>query len=129
MDFFLGNPAQQAVFQLMLHAYNSARLTGDERVLDLAEWLAQSDNLHLIQWFGRSGAEAEVSAYFTPQEWWSLGAERIVREIQAVYTNFVHALGAEPHRSRRTSVDPLEPEVAALTQTITGGLRGGARRA
>jgi alpha-amylase len=60
MDFFLGNPAQQAVIQLMVHAYNAARLTGDERVIDLAEWLAQLDNLHLIQWFGRSGPEAEV---------------------------------------------------------------------
>lgn len=53
-----------------------------------AEVLAQSDNLHLIQWVGRHGSEAEVSAYFTPQEWWSLGPERIVWEIQQVYKNF-----------------------------------------
>jgi alpha-amylase len=128
MDFFLGNLAQQAVFQLMLHAYNTARLTGDERLVDLAEWLAQSDNLHLIQWFGRSGAEAEVSAYFTPREWWSLGADRIVSEIQEVYKNFVRALGApRPPPGRRFSVlEPLEPEVAALTRPLASG--GGRRR-
>lgn len=131
MDFFLGNPAQQAVFQLMLHAYNTARLTGDERVIDLAEWLAQSDNLHLIQWSGRSGAEAEVSAYFTPREWWSLGPERIVWEIQEVYKNFVRALGAGPARRRRPApaLDPLEPEVAPLTRTVARLVRGGARSA
>ncbi len=115
MEFFLGNPAQQAVFQLMLHAYNAARLTGDARLADLAEWLAQSDNLHLIQWFGRSGAEAEVSAYFTPHEWWSLGPDRIVWEIQQVYKNFILALGARPPRRRRAS-PPLAPEVAALVR-------------
>jgi len=92
MDFFLGNVAQQAVFQLMLHAYNKAKLTGDPALIDLALWLAQSDNLHLIQWYGRSGSEAEVSAYFTPREWWNLGGERIIWEIQQVYKNFIDAL-------------------------------------
>jgi alpha-amylase len=96
LDFFLGNPAQQAVFQLMLHAYNKARLTGDAGLVDLALWLMQSDNLHVIQWYGRSGSEAEVSAYFTPREWWALGPDRIVREIQAVYAHFIRALGAQP---------------------------------
>jgi alpha-amylase len=114
MDFFFGNPAQRAVFQLMLHAYNAARLTGDERVIDLAEWLAQSDNLHLIQWFGRSGPEAEVSAYFTPREWWDLGRERIVSEIQQVYENFVRATGTAPASSSSPSPrnrPPLAPFV------------------
>ena len=82
----------------------------------------QSDNLHLIQWFGRSGAEAEVSAYFTPGEWWSLGPEQIVREMQAVYENFIRALGRAPARRRRraTALAPLEPEVAALTRPVAG---------
>ncbi len=92
MEFFLGNAAQQAVFQLMLHAYNKALLTRNRRLLDLALWLIQSDNLHLIQWFGRSGSEAEVSAYFTPQEWWRLGPSGIVWEMQQVYKNFIRAL-------------------------------------
>ncbi len=93
MEFFLGNPAQQAVFQLMLQAYNLALLTRDPRLIDLALWLSQSDNLHLIQWFGRSGSEAEVSAYFTPREWWNLGPSGIIWEMQQVYKNFIRALG------------------------------------
>ena len=94
MEFFLGNVAQQAVFQLMLLAYNKALLTKNKQLIDIAIWLLQSDNLHLIQWFGRYGAEAEVSAYFTPQEWWQLGPNGIVWEIQQVYKNFIHALDA-----------------------------------
>jgi alpha-amylase len=92
MEFFLGNEAQQGLFRLMHHAYSKARLTGDPRLVEIAKWLLQSDNLHLIQWFGRWGPEAEVSAYFTPDEWWELGALGIVREQQRVYINFIRAL-------------------------------------
>ncbi|HEY8475809.1 MAG TPA: glycoside hydrolase family 57 protein [Chloroflexota bacterium] len=94
MEFFLGNAAQQAIFQLMLHAYNKARLTRNRELVDLALWLAQSDNLHLIQWFQRFGSEAEVSAYFTPREWWELGPLGIIWELQQVYKNFIDALDA-----------------------------------
>jgi alpha-amylase len=94
VEFFLGNSAQQAVFQLMHHAYNKARLTDRPELIDLALWLLQSDNLHLIQWFGRVGQEAEVSAYFTPREWWSLGPVGIITELQQVYKNFIRALDA-----------------------------------
>jgi len=92
MEFFLGNSAQQGLFRLMHHAYSKARLTGDPRLIEIARWLLQSDNLHLIQWFGRSGPAAEVSAYFTPDEWWELGAHGIIREQQRVYLNFIRAL-------------------------------------
>jgi alpha-amylase len=92
MEFFLGNSAQQGVFRLMHHAYSKARLTGDPRFVEMAKWLLQSDNLHLIQWFTRWGPEAEVSAYFTPDEWWELGALGILREQQRVYVNFIRAL-------------------------------------
>ena len=92
MEFFLGNPAQQGLFRLMHHAYSKARLTDDPRLVEIARWLLQSDNLHLIQWFGRSGSDAEVSAYFTPDEWWELGAMGILREQQRVYINFIRAL-------------------------------------
>jgi alpha-amylase len=92
MEFFLGNSAQQGLFRLMHHAYSKARLTGDPRLIEIARWLLQSDNLHLIQWFGRSGSAAEVSAYFTPDEWWELGAPGIIREQQRVYLNFIRAL-------------------------------------
>lgn len=92
MEFFLGNPAQQAVFLLMMEAYNKANLTRNRHIIDMALWLIQSDNLHLIQWFGRSGSDAEVSAYFTPKEWWNLGPSGIVWEMQQVYKNFIRAL-------------------------------------
>jgi alpha-amylase len=92
MEFFLGNSAQQGVFRLMHHAYSKARLTGDPRFIEIARWLLQSDNLHLIQWYGKSGPGAEVSAYFTPDEWWELGAHGIIREHQRVYLNFIRAL-------------------------------------
>lgn len=92
MEFFLGNQAQQGAFRLMHHAYSKARLTGDPTLIDTAKWLLQSDNLHLIQWFGRSGADADVSSYFTPDEWWELGGHGIIREHQRVYLNFIRSL-------------------------------------
>jgi alpha-amylase len=92
MEFFLGNDAQQAIYRLMHSVLNKAKLTGNATLLDTALWLLQSDNLHLIQWAGRSGSEAEVSAYFTPDEWWELGPDRILTEQQNVYKNFLHAM-------------------------------------
>ncbi len=92
MEFFLGNDAQQAILQLMIHVFSVARMTTDPELLDLALWLAQSDNLHLIQWFGRSGAEAEVSAYFTPREWWDIGGNNIIVNQQRVYENTLRAM-------------------------------------
>jgi alpha-amylase len=106
LDFFLGNPAQQTIFQLMLAAYNKALLTGDPEMIDIALWLAQSDNLHLIQWYGRQGSEAEVSAYFTPCEWWQLGPEGIIAEMQAVYRNFIQAL--DEHLAPSSPLDPAQ---------------------
>ena len=95
MEFFLGNDAQKTIFQLMGQVYNIAKLTENPDLLDLALWLAQSDNLHLIQWFGRSGPEAEVSSYFTPDEWWGLGSNGIIHEQQQVYINALYAI--EPY--------------------------------
>jgi len=112
MEFFLGNSAQQTIFQLMGHVYGMAKLTENPDLLDLAIWLAQSDNLHLIQWFGRSGSEAEVSSYFTPDEWWPLGPNGIIHEQQQVYINALHAM--EPYlparlirQARRTNGDKV----------------------
>jgi alpha-amylase len=94
MEFFLGNASQQAIFRLMHSVLNKAKLTRNRSLLDTALWMLQSDNLHLIQWAGRTGAEAEVSAYFTPDEWWGLGGDRILFEQQNVYKNFLRALDA-----------------------------------
>jgi alpha-amylase len=120
MEFFLGNAAQQAILQLMMHTFGVARLTGNPELLDLALWLAQSDNLHLIQWFGRYGPEAEVSAYFTPREWWDIGPSGIIVEQQRVYENVLRAMerylparGSSRHRSRR-HMEPLWATRAAI---------------
>jgi alpha-amylase len=115
LEFFLGNTAQQAIHMLMLQTYQKARLTGDPAWIDLAGWLAQSDNLHLIQWYGRSGSEAEVSAYFTPDEWWSLGPDGIIWELQQVYKNVIDALDAHlpsslPEQSLPTAAPLAPPE-------------------
>jgi alpha-amylase len=83
----------------MGYIYGMAKLTENPDLLDLAIWLAQSDNLHLIQWFGRSGPEAEVSSYFTPDEWWSLGPNGIIHEQQQVYLNALSAM--EPYLPAR----------------------------
>lgn len=99
MEFFMGNAAQDAIFRLMSYVYGAAKLTENPDLIDLAIWLAQSDNLHLIQWFGRTGSEAEVSAYFTPQEWWKLGANGVIHEQQQVYLNALHAM--EPYLPAR----------------------------
>lgn len=102
MEFFLGNAVQQSIFLLMHHAYNTAKLSGNEQFVDLARWLAQSDNLHLLQWWGcDGGSEASVSAYFTPQEWWAVGAQQIPIEIQKVYTNFINAVTANANEKHR----------------------------
>lgn len=91
-EFFLGNGPQRALFQLMTACYHKAQLTGNETLVDLALWLTQSDNLHLINWWGRWGSEAEVSVYFMPDEWWNLGVDGIIWEQQCVYKNFLSAL-------------------------------------
>jgi alpha-amylase len=129
MEFFLGNSAQQTILQLMGYVYGLAKLTENPDLLDLAIWLAQSDNLHLIQWFGRSGSEAEVSSYFTPDEWWPLGPNGIIYEQQQVYINTLHAM--EPYlptrlirqarrkstrRAPRRKNEPADPEVEYLTR-------------
>jgi len=99
MEFFLGNDAQKNIFQLMGQVYGIAKLTENPDLLDLAIWLAQSDNLHLIQWFGGSGPETEVSSYFTPDEWWPLGSNGIIHEQQQVYMNALYAI--EPYLPAR----------------------------
>ena len=92
LEFFLGNHAQRAVFRLMTAAYGSAQLTQDPKLIDLAHMLLQSDNLHWLQWVGKEGSEAEVSAYFTPNEWMWLGSDRLLWEHQRVYINFIDAI-------------------------------------
>lgn len=88
-EFFFGNAPQQRIFRLMHDAYHIAAMSGDPLVRAMGRWLTQSDHLHLLQWYGQMGSLAEVSAYFTPVEWWQLGAEGIVREMTHAYVAFI----------------------------------------
>ena len=129
LEFFLGNNAQRTLFDLMRYVYELAQLTENPDLLDLAAWLAQSDNLHMIQWFERGGSESEVSAHFTPREWWSLGNDGIISEQQKVYLNALYAM--EPYlpprlirQARRKSINkiprrksvPLAPDVSKMAR-------------
>ena len=125
MEFFMGNAAQQAIFQLMSHCYSVAQLTERADLVDLALWLLQSDNLHLIQWFGKTGMEAEVSAYFTPHEWWKLGDNTIIVEQQRVYQNALrameHYLPSRLNAAKPASAKPTKKK-AASTKVKRGEL-------
>lgn len=110
MGFFLGNPVQRRLFHLMRHAYQLCSLCEEPELLDIAMWLAQSDNLHLLQWYEHFGAEAEVSAYFTPDEWWRLGHGRLIEEIRLAYESFITAVSK---RLAARAVRPAPPLVEA----------------
>lgn len=115
-SFFFGNSAQFQILLLMHHAYNIARLSGDPKLIDIALWLCQSDNLHLLQWHGGlNSSEVEVSSYFTPGYWWSLGAQRIPCELQRVYEQFIacvsHRLG-----QKRPRLKLLEERLSSLEE-------------
>jgi alpha-amylase len=99
----------------MMQAHQKARLTNNPDLIEQALRLAQSDNLHLIQWHGRSGSEAEVSAYFTPREWWSLTPDGIIDEIQRVYKHFINAL--DDHLPIRAPLKGRPPERGQGTRT------------
>ena len=92
LDFFLGNDSQHVLFGLMMSAYGAAKLSEDENVIDIAHLLMQSDNLHWLQWIGQEGSDAEVSEYFTPMEWKSLGTDTFTNHHRQVYVNFINAI-------------------------------------
>ncbi len=128
MEFFLGNDAQKNIFQLMSYVYGMAKLTENPELVDLATWLSQSDNLHLIQWYGRSGPEAEVSAYFTPSEWWALGPDGVIHEQKQVYLNALRAI--EPYLPARIARQSEPQSVAykkSVERELTLALSNGAR--
>jgi len=127
MSFFLGNPIQQRLFHLMRHAYHLARLSGDAELLDIALWLCQSDNLHVLNFLGsamrwqmgceESSSEAEVAAYFTADEWWRLGQERLVQEVVKVYRTFIAAVS---EGLARRPVEPAEALAGAEEGEVLG---------
>src|SRR6202048_2220833 len=107
MDFFLGNEAQQGIFRLMHHIYNKAKLTKHPHLMDIAMWLLQSDNLHLIQWFSKNGSQAEVSAHLPPDEWWELGVCAASPPLPAVRRGRRRP-DAGPRRAAAVPEDPVE---------------------
>jgi len=126
MSFFLGNPVQQRLFHLMRHAYHLGVLSEDPELLDIALWLTQSDNLHLLQWYREFSAEAEVAAYFTPGEWWRLGPDRLLDELRQVYENFIAAVSER--LAARPPLPVLPPETASSGEPPARRLRRRAAR-
>ncbi len=92
VNLSLHSDAQKTVLQLMSDVYAMAKITNHPDLIDLAIWLAQADNLHLIQWYGHSGSETDPMVYFTPFEWVSLGSNRVIYELQQVYINALNAM-------------------------------------
>ena len=84
-DLYCEHAEQRVILQLMSDVYNLARLTEHPDLLNLALWLAQADNLHLLQWPGPQLASD------TPQEWWQLGPLGLFHEQKQVYENALHA--------------------------------------
>jgi alpha-amylase len=125
MGFFLGNPVQQRLFHLARHAYQLCALSEEPELLDIAMWLAQSDNLHVLQWYEESNSEAEVSAYFTPDEWWRLGYQRLLGELLRVYENFVGVVSARMAR-RGAAGEPAARPVEASDELAEPVPRRGA---
>lgn len=91
-DAFLGNGTQQSVFRSMMQAYGKAILTGDAALIDLSLSLSQLDNLYVLARNGRIIPDSSNPSI--PQEWRSLGDERIGFEMQQVYQNFIATLDA-----------------------------------
>lgn len=87
-DLYCEHEEQRVILQCMSDVYNLARLTEHPDLLDLAIWLAQVENLHLLQWPGPQLAPE------TPREWWRLGPAGLTHEQKQVYHNALHALEA-----------------------------------
>lgn len=87
-DLYCEHEEQRVILQYMNDVYQLARLTEHPDLLDLALWLAQADNLHLLQWPG-----PQLTAE-TPQERWQLGPIGLLHQQKQVYENALHACAA-----------------------------------
>lgn len=94
LDFFLGNQPQWRLFLNMAAAYHKAKLCKQPGMVDVALRLMQSDHLHMLHWYDASGPEADVSAYFTPGEWWAQGKGAILKGLEDIFEVFNQALDA-----------------------------------
>ena len=129
-SFFFGNQAQFQIFLRMAHVVNLAKLSDDPRLLDLAFWLCQSDNLHLLQWMNSGDkSEAEVSSYFTPGYWWNLGHSGIPWELCRVYDNLAAAIGHRLEARKplaHKNISTLPPLAAAVPERVDDLVAAGA---
>ncbi len=81
----------------MMETYQMVCMTGGSEIRELTLYLAQSDNLHMLEWLGRSSPEVEVFAECAPLERRPFRLARIVREFQQVFEKSIAAL--EPRRA------------------------------
>ncbi|MCL5960967.1 MAG: hypothetical protein M1358_16975 [Chloroflexi bacterium] len=89
LSFFLGHPAQRAVFGLMRQAYSVAQLTRKEEIVGQALDLAQWDLLSLIHRILISNGHRKEPCYLTPEQWRQLEGDNVVGEIHKAFENFI----------------------------------------
>jgi len=83
----LDSETQQWMFGLMHHAYNMAKLSKNEDLMDMALWLAQIDNLSLASSLS-SGLKPN---WYNPPYWGELSPDELLKELGRVYANFIEA--------------------------------------
>ncbi|MGH2506271.1 MAG: hypothetical protein ACRDHZ_02455 [Ktedonobacteraceae bacterium] len=88
-DLYCEHEEQRIILQSMRDVYQLAQLTEHPALLDIALWLAQADNLHLVRWPG-----PQLVTTITPHKWWYLGPTRLLHEQRQVYNNALYALEA-----------------------------------
>lgn len=88
-DLYCEHEEQRIILQAMGDVYGLARLTEHPDLLDLAFWLAQADNLHLVHWPG-----PQFALPLAPQKWWYLGPTGLLHEQRQVYNNALYAFEA-----------------------------------
>jgi hypothetical protein len=113
ISFFLGHPTQQALFRLMHHAYNTAKLTGEGVLVDVALAMAQWDILALVHRLLVSGSSGPEPAYLAPLQWKRLGSDGTIGHLWGAYEAFVryatspkHDLGGTRPETRTDAPSP-----------------------
>ncbi|MBC8236025.1 hypothetical protein H8E77_41290 [bacterium] len=87
MGYLLNSNTQQWIFELIHHAYNMAKLSKNEDLIDIALWLAQIDNLKLADSFS-SGLKPD---WYSPTWAQHLNPDELLQELGRVYANFIKA--------------------------------------
>jgi alpha-amylase len=88
IGYLLNSNTQQWIFQLIHHAYNMAKLSKNENLIDMALWLTQIDNLKLAAAYS---AGLKPQCYRPPHRAGFLSSDELLRELGRVYGNFIKA--------------------------------------